>query len=72
MRGESDSDLDLCFLCERKKNDRKLCSIDQLLQEIQKEMRVEVDHYGGIVDLKHPTVAIWLRDGRHIDAHFWI
>ena len=71
-QGESDKDLDLCFLCERGKKDRKLCSIDQLLQEIQKEMPAQVDRYGGIVDLTHPTVPIWLRDGRHIDAHFWI
>ena len=66
-QGESDSDLDLCFLCE----EPGFCSVERLKAEIAKEMPNLVHHYGAQGKGTHPFLVIWLHDGRHIDAHFW-
>jgi hypothetical protein len=70
-RGVSDSDLDLRFLCEEIEHPA-FCSIERLLQDIAKEMHEQVHHYSSLYDGTHPYTVIWLRDGRHIDAHFWL
>lgn len=70
-RGESDSDLDLCFLCEETE-DPAFCSIERLLREISQEMHEQVHHYGALYHSTNPYTVIWLHDGRHIDAHFWL
>jgi len=71
-RGESDSDLDLCFLCEETETPA-FCSVERLLGDIAKELHRQVHQcsevYGGCA---HPFAVIWLHDGRHIDAHFWL
>lgn len=69
FQGESDKDLDLCFLSE---DDPEVCSVPRLLQEIARDMPQQIDHYGALNEGPHPFAVIWLRDGRHIDAHFWI
>jgi hypothetical protein len=68
VQGESDSDLDLCFLCE----EPGFCSVARLKEEIAKEMPDLIHHYGAEGEGGHPFVVIWLRDGRHIDAQFWL
>jgi hypothetical protein len=69
LRGESDVDLDLCFLSE---DDPEVCSVQRLLQEIAQGMREQIDHYDPPAGGNYPYTLIWLRDGRHIDAHFWL
>jgi hypothetical protein len=71
IRGESDSDLDLCFLCEETENSN-LCSVERVLQEIMSELHDLVDHRSTVYGGSHPHAVIWLRDRRHIDAHFWL
>lgn len=71
VRGESDSDLDLCFLCEEPE-DHAFCSVKRLLTEIGEEMRDQVHHCNAPSGGTNPHTVIWLRDGRHIDAHFWL
>lgn len=70
LNGESDSDLDLCFLSEE---DREFCSAEMVLEEIARGLPQYIHGYnapsGGD---KYPCTLIFLRDGRHIDAHFWI
>jgi|SRR5580700_4379235 hypothetical protein len=70
LRGESDKDLDLCFLSD---DIPQVCSPQRLLQEIAQGMREQIDHCdpptGGS---SYPRTFIWLRDGRHIDAQFWL
>jgi hypothetical protein len=67
---ESDSDLDLCFLCEETE-DPAFCSVERVLKEIAKQIS-DVHHYGSVYGDSHPFTVIWLCDGRHIDAHFWL
>jgi hypothetical protein len=70
LRGESDRDLDLCFLSE---GDLEFCLPEMVLEEIAKVLSDQIDHYGELYfEGTHPYAVIWLRDGRHIDAHFWI
>ena len=71
IRGESDSDLDLCFLCEETQK-HAFCSVERFLREIEREMHEQVHHCSGLYEGTHPFTEIWLRDGRHIDAHFWL
>jgi hypothetical protein len=70
LRGRSDSDLDLCFLSIE---DAEPCSPEMVLEEIARGMPKQVERYnppsGGA---KYPYTIIRLRDGRNIDAHFWI
>jgi hypothetical protein len=70
-KGESDSDLDLCFLCEEPE-DPAFCSVERVLREITQEMPHDIHHYGSLHGGTRPYTVIWLRDGRHIDAHFWL
>jgi hypothetical protein len=68
--GESDSDLDLCFLS---REDPDVCSPRRLLQELTEGIRDQIDHCDALqLDGGYPYAVIWLRDGRHIDAQFWI
>ena len=70
LNGESQRFLELCFLSE---DDREFCSAEMVLEEIAKAMPEQVERYndpsGGD---NYPHTVIRLRDGRHIDAHFWI
>jgi hypothetical protein len=71
-KGESDKDLDLCFLREKTEN-HVSCSIEGLLEAIKNELHDLVDHYGAVHrGIHHPHAVIWLRDGNHIDAQFWL
>ena len=70
-QGQSDNDLDLCFLCEEPE-DPAFCLVERVLREIEKGMRANIDHCGSVLDGTHPYTVIWLHDGRHIDAHFWL
>jgi hypothetical protein len=69
LRGESDKDLDLCFLSE---DVPEVCSVERLLQETEEEMPEQVDHCNPPSGGSYPHTLIWLRDGRHIEAHFWL
>jgi hypothetical protein len=69
-QGESDSDLDLCFLCEETE-DPAFCSVERLLREIKQEIE-GIHRYESVHSGTHPFTVIWLRDGRRIDAHFWL
>ena len=72
IRGESNSDLDLCFLCEEPGNP-ELCSVERLLREISEGMREQVNDCNAPTgDRTNPHAFIWLRDGRRIEARFWI
>lgn len=66
LRGESERDLDLCFLSEE---GPEFCSPARLLDDIAKGMPEQVERCnapaGGD---KYPHSIIRLRDGRHIDA----
>ena len=70
LDGESQRDLDLCLLSE---DDREFCSAEMVLEEIARGMPEQVERYndpsGGD---KYLHTIIRLRDGRRIDAHFWI
>jgi hypothetical protein len=70
-RGESDSDLDLCFLCEEPE-DPAFCSVERLLREITQELSEQVDRCNPSSGGTNPHTLIFLRDGRRIDAHFWL
>ncbi len=71
IAGKSTSDLDLCFLCEEPE-DSVFCSVERLLKEIGQELREQVDRCNAPSGGTKPHALIWLRDGRHIDAHFWL
>jgi hypothetical protein len=68
LRGESDVDLDLCFLSE---DNPEVCSVQRFLQELARGMPKQIDYYGPPAGGRYPFTLIWLRDGRRIDAHFW-
>lgn len=70
LNGESQSDLDLCFLSEERP---ELCSPEMVLEEIARGMPKLIHGYNAVSGGdKYPCTLIFLRDGRHIDAHFWI
>jgi hypothetical protein len=70
LLGESDDDLDLCFLSE---DDPEFCSPARLLEEIAKGMPDHIARYSNLAGGdKYPHAIIRLRDGRNIDAQFWI
>jgi hypothetical protein len=70
-QGESDSDLDLCFLCEEPEGPA-FCSVERLLREIAEEMREQVNRWNPPSGGTNPHTLIWLHDGRHIEARFWL
>lgn len=70
LLGESDDDLDLCFLSE---DDPEFCSPARLLEEIARSMPEDIDRYSDLSGgARYPHTIIRLRDGRCIDAQFWI
>jgi hypothetical protein len=60
----------LCFLSE---DLPEYCSVEQLLQEIAQGMPEQIERCDHpTLGPQYPRAFIWLRDGRHIDAHFWL
>src|SRR5579859_6506884 len=53
IRGESDNDLDLCFLCEETE-DPASCLVERVLTEIEQGMSVNIRRCGSVHGGTHP------------------
>jgi hypothetical protein len=42
------------------------------LEEMLQGLHDQIDRYDALSGSSYPYALIWLRDGRHIDAHFWL